>query len=290
MEALKIYKNGQFRPGHKMSPEMQLKAIRKGKETWSKNPKALGDRKYTYLYNCWRAFRFTNKGKNIGCEDTWKIFHNFYNDMFDSYEVGLRLYRIDTSKPFSKQNCLWMTESESQRIQGKSILLEYNGEAKTMTEWAIEYGIPLNGMRQRYKNWKGIRTTKEIIFGKERQSKKIITDSKVLEYQKQRSKASKMMASYRCSDRKKKLECDLDIEFVINEIFSKNCTYCDGSEIIGCDRIDNTKGHTKDNVIPACYECNHLRWDLFSVEEMKEIGNTIKNIKLKRMNYNLTII
>lgn len=290
MEAVKIYKNGQFRPGHKMSPEMQLKAIRAGKETWSKNPMALGDRKYTYLYNCWRSFRFTNKGKNIGCQESWKIFNNFYNDMFDSYEVGLRLFRKDTLMPYSKENCLWMTQSEALRIQGRANLLEYNGEIKTMTEWAVEYGIPLNGMRQRYKKWKDTATSREIIFGKDRRLKKIITDSKVLAYQKQRSKASKMIASYRCSDKKKGYECDLDIEFVINEIFSKNCTYCAGSEKVGCDRIENTKGHTKCNVIPACYECNYLRSDLFTVEEMKEIGNAIKIIKLRRANRPLTII
>lgn len=273
---------GQFVPGHKASPETKLKAIRSCKETWAKNPLALGDRKYTYLYNCWRAMRHTIKGKNIGCEDNWKIFNNFYNDMLDSYEVGLRLFRKDTSIPYSKDNCLWMTQSEAQRIQGRATLLEYNGEAKTMTEWSVEYGIPLNGMRQRYLKWKGIRTTKEIIFGKERGTKKIISDSKVLVYQKQRSKASKMIASYRCSDKKKGYECDLDIEFVINEIFSKNCTYCDGSERIGCDRIENIKGHTKINVIPCCIECNRMRNDHFTVEEMKEIGNTIKMIKLKR--------
>lgn len=275
---------GQFANGHVTSPLAILNSIRAAKEIRDKNPLALGDRKYTYLYNCWRAFRFTNKGKNIGCQESWKIFNNFYNDMFDSYEVGLKLYRTDTSKPFSKTNCLWMTESEAQRIQGKSILLEYNGESKTMTEWSHEYGIPLNAMRQRYQKWKNTGTTKEILFGKDRTIKRIITDSKVLAFNKQRTKASKMIASYRCTDKKKGFECDLDIEFVINEIFSKSCSYCDSSEKVGCDRIENTKGHTKNNVIPACYECNYLRSDLFTVEEMKEIGNTIKIIKQKRVN------
>lgn len=27
----------------------------------------------------------------------------------------------------------------------------------------------------------------------------------------------------------------------------------------GLDRIDNTKGHTSDNVVPSCWDCNHMK-------------------------------
>lgn len=47
-------------------------------------------------------------------------------------------------------------------------------------------------------------------------------------------------------------------------------------------RIDNSKGHTKDNVVPACYECNCARNSNFTFEEMKALGQTIKQIKEQR--------
>lgn len=53
---------------------------------------------------------------------------------------------------------------------------------------------------------------------------------------------------------------------------------------IGCDRIDNSKGHTKDNVVPCCVECDKARSDYFSFEEMKKLGGTIREIKSRRLS------
>ena len=48
------------------------------------------------------------------------------------------------------------------------------------------------------------------------------------------------------------------------------------------DRLDNSKGHTKDNVVPCCIECNTARSDNFTFEEMKVIGKSIRKIKKDR--------
>lgn len=51
---------------------------------------------------------------------------------------------------------------------------------------------------------------------------------------------------------------DFDIKWMVENIMSKPCVYCgkEGWDIIGCNRIDNSKGHTKDNVEPCCRSCN----------------------------------
>jgi hypothetical protein len=64
--------------------------------------------------------------------------------------------------------------------------------------------------------------------------------------------------SSRKSDRKKGLENDLDRDFIRAEI-SRGCTYCGGCEHMTLDRIDNDLGHTRANVVPACYRCNLTR-------------------------------
>lgn len=54
---------------------------------------------------------------------------------------------------------------------------------------------------------------------------------------------------------------DFDAQWVIDNIYSKQCIYCGETDWkkLGCDRIDNTKPHTKDNVVCSCWECNNER-------------------------------
>lgn len=56
-------------------------------------------------------------------------------------------------------------------------------------------------------------------------------------------------------------DCTLTGKWVVENIFSKPCHYCGESDWtkLGCDRIDNSKPHTEDNVVPCCFECNRNR-------------------------------
>jgi len=69
-------------------------------------------------------------------------------------------------------------------------------------------------------------------------------------------------ADSRKRDKKNGLENDLDREF-IREAIKDGCSYCGETELrMTLDRIDNEKGHTKDNVVPACIRCNYTRKDM----------------------------
>lgn len=64
------------------------------------------------------------------------------------------------------------------------------------------------------------------------------------------------------SDKKEGLLSDLDEAFV-NHLISSGCSYCGETEIrLSLDRIDNFKGHTKDNVVSSCVRCNFIRNDM----------------------------
>jgi hypothetical protein len=63
----------------------------------------------------------------------------------------------------------------------------------------------------------------------------------------------------RKSDKKKGRENNLTKEF-IEELISNGCSYCGENKIMIClDRIDNSMGHIKDNVVAACVRCNYIR-------------------------------
>jgi hypothetical protein len=72
----------------------------------------------TKFYKIWARLKHhrTNpsakayEGRSL-CEH-WYVFENFKADMYESYQEGMGLKLLDTSKPYSKKNCSWMSGSE----------------------------------------------------------------------------------------------------------------------------------------------------------------------------------
>ena len=44
---------------------------------------------------------------------------------------------------------------------------------------------------------------------------------------------------------------------------------------LGIDRIDSSLGYSTDNIVFCCFACNKAKGDVFSHEEMKQIGKAI---------------
>lgn len=53
-------------------------------------------------------------------------------------------------------------------------------------------------------------------------------------------------------------EGDLTPQWVVENILSKPCAHCGETDWtkMGCNRLDNSKPHTMDNVEPCCFKCN----------------------------------
>ncbi len=88
---------------------------------------------------------------------------------------------------------------------------------------------------------------------------------KVLEYHRQYQKESQvgranyLLQSYKQKDKKyNRGECTLTTDWIVKNIFTSKCVFCGESDWhkLGCDRIDNDKPHTEDNVQCCCGECN----------------------------------
>lgn len=92
-----------------------------------------------------------------------------------------------------------------------------------------------------------------------------------------------LVAEYKKIDQRSGYENDLDEQWFRDNITSKPCCYCGTTaEPIGSDRLNNDKGHTRENVVPCCKICNKVRNNIFTHEEMKLLGRTISKIKADR--------
>lgn len=113
----------------------------------------------TSLYNVWIAMRQrclnpSNPaypdygGRGIGIDQAWNTFEGFLRDMGEP-PVGTSLDRIDNDKGYGPDNCRWATRVQQNRNRRSSKLLTHNGETKTVTEWAEQYGIGVSTLSQR---------------------------------------------------------------------------------------------------------------------------------------------
>jgi len=249
------------------------------KLAWKNRKDYIGEIKNTSLYNTWRSRIFTSKGKTIGFPEEWKTFKGFQENIPHGWKEGLILRRINTKIPFSKNNCEWV--EKGMENLGRLTQFEYNNKTQTLCEWAKELGISYNGLRQRYFRSKNY-TKEQILYGKFCKYPLTKKDIKELGNQEQKDKISKMLSAYRIKDKKHNRVFNLSKEFFKENIISKPCYYCGSTKNIGCDRIDNSRGHTEDNVIPSCYICNTVRNNHFSVDEMRLLGKIISKIMRDR--------
>lgn len=88
--------------------------------------------------------RFKHYGGK-GIEVEWKSFMEFYNDMYEEYELHVKehgekqttLDRLDNLNNYNKGNCKWSTYKEQNNNRCiKCKKYEYNGRKYTMTELA----------------------------------------------------------------------------------------------------------------------------------------------------------
>ena len=67
-------------------------------------------------------------------------------------------------------------------------------------------------------------------------------------------------------------------KWILENIYNNKCIYCkcDDWRELGCDRIDNNKPHTPENVVCSCRKCNAKRGKKSFEEFCKSIGLNIQ--------------
>ena len=111
----------------------------------------MSERKNFRLYRTWSGMlqRCTNPknpafdrygGRGITVCKRWLLFDNFLADMGEKPD-GKSLDRIDVNGNYELSNCRWATALEQARNARSNIVVDYKGETRCLTEWAILLGV-----------------------------------------------------------------------------------------------------------------------------------------------------
>lgn len=113
------------------------------------------------LYTIWSNMRVrcntpSNKsyasygGRGIRVCPEWSEYKNFRDwAIAHGYQENLSLDRINNNGNYEPLNCRWATQSEQMRNTRKNHLLEFNGQTKTIAEWAEITGIEYHTLKNR---------------------------------------------------------------------------------------------------------------------------------------------
>jgi hypothetical protein len=96
----------------------------------------------------------------------------------------------------------------------------------------------------------------EVPKKKKRQQENIFGKPKPNETMSER--ADRLANAYKKIDIRKGHKNNITGDYILKHIFTQPCKKCGETDWhkLGCDRIDNTKGHLIDNVVCACRLCN----------------------------------
>jgi len=87
--------------------------------------------------------------RGITVSHSWAAsFSAFIFDMGQRPSQFHSIERIDNNKGYSKENCKWATRAEQNNNKRNNVILTWNGQSKTMSQWANELGVNYKSMRK----------------------------------------------------------------------------------------------------------------------------------------------
>jgi hypothetical protein len=89
-------------------------------------------------------------GRGISYDPSWNSFETFLLDMGEA-PPDQTIERRDNNGNYSKANCCWATRKEQAKNKSNVTLYEWNGEKRSVAEWARVTGIQRLTLRHRLK-------------------------------------------------------------------------------------------------------------------------------------------
>lgn len=121
------------------------------------------NKRHTKTYSAWHSMRdrcelpnnpqYCNYGgRGIRVCERWRKFENFLADMGESPSLKHSIDRFpDNNGNYEPGNCRWATKKEQANNKRTNVFVTFNGETKTVSQWAEGLGWKTNTLIYRLK-------------------------------------------------------------------------------------------------------------------------------------------
>ena len=95
-------------------------------------------------------------GRGIAVCEIWRKDFTAFREwaLANGYNEGLSLDRINNDGNYEPSNCRWVTHKEQCNNKRNNRILTYNGESKTISQWADTIGMRVDTLKSRiYYGW-----------------------------------------------------------------------------------------------------------------------------------------
>lgn len=173
--------------------------------------------------------------------------------------------RLEYNKEWRKQNSDRKKENDKKYYE-----LHKEKYLNKASEWA-----KANPEKRKISRKKWDNSNPDKILEKTKRWQAKNTDYRLKHRQTKEGRATCCSSGYKEYDKKRGFDISNNIssKWIVENIFSgQKCVYCGDQDWthLGCDRIDNSKPHTADNVVCSCGLCNIEKNDRYTVEEFKQ--------------------
>lgn len=120
-------------------------------------------RAHTPIYNVWCSMRarcknpkvksFAGYGaKGITVCERWQTFENFLHDMGERPSPKHEIERVDGTKGYFPDNCIWATRETQANNKSTNHILTFQGKSQSIAMWARELHLTYPTIKMRIRN------------------------------------------------------------------------------------------------------------------------------------------